>query len=90
MAHDPDDARDADREYEYDHDHGHEHDLEAEYLSANDATPVEIYAENGSVLVDLLVPCPTCSDPLRLSARVTEITEADVDLPLEDEADPYD
>lgn len=82
----PDDARD--RDYEYDH--AHEHDLEAEYLAAADATPVEIYTDDGSVLVDLLVPCPTCSDPLRLSARVTEVTEAEVELPLEDESDLYD
>ena len=86
MARDPDDTRDVDREYESDH----EHDLEAEYLSANDATPVEIYADGGAVIVDFIVPCPTCSDPLRLSARVTELAEADVDLPLEDESDLYD
>ena len=68
----------------------HEHDLDPEYLSAADATTLEISSTDGGLDVDLIVPCPDCSDPLRLSAAVHEVTEADVDLPLDDVADPYD
>lgn len=68
----------------------HEHDLDPEYLSATDATVLEISSTDGGLDVELVVPCPTCSEPLRLSAAVHAVTEADVELPLDDAADCYD
>ena len=68
----------------------HDHDLEAEYLTAADATVLEIADADGSPTVDLVVPCPTCGDPLRLSARVEEVTETEMELPLDDAEDQYD
>lgn len=73
-----------------DHVTEHEHELEAEYLTAIDASILEIVERDGSIVVDVVVPCPTCSAPLRASARVEEVTEADVELPLEDAEDTYD
>ena len=73
-----------------DHARDHEHELEAEYLSASDATVLEIYSSDGSLVVDLIVPCPTCSDPLQVSARVEAVSEAELDVPLDDAEDPYD
>lgn len=77
-------------EHAPEYDSEHEHELDADYLTASDATVLEISAAEGSLAVDLVVPCPTCSEPLRLSTRVTEVTEAAMDLPLDDAADPYD
>lgn len=74
----------------YGHANDHEHELEAEYLSAADAAVLDIYDSDGSLFIDVVVPCPTCSDPLRASARVEEIVEADVEFPLDDAEDIYD
>ncbi|WP_137291106.1 hypothetical protein [Natronorubrum halophilum] len=68
----------------------HEHELDAEYLSAADLTVFEIYPADDSLRIDLVVPCPTCSEPLRVTTRVTAVAEADIELPLDDAADPYD
>lgn len=68
----------------------HEHDLEAAYLSARDATVVDIYEDDGALFVAVVVPCPTCSEPLRATARVERVTETDLELPLEDAEDVYD
>lgn len=68
----------------------HEHELEAEYLSARDATVVDVHAEGESLFVDVVVPCPQCSVPLRVSAHVREVSEADLELPLDDAEDVYD
>ena len=68
----------------YDYVREHEHELEAEYLSAMDAASLEIYEEDGSLWIDTIVPCPTCSEPLQLSARVHRVAESDVELPLYD------
>lgn len=68
----------------------HEHELDADYLAAADATILEISSADDSPVVELVVPCPTCSAPLRLSARVHDVAEAEMDLPLDDAADPYD
>lgn len=68
--------------YEYENDH--EHALEAEYLSAADATSLEFYESDGDLWVDTVVPCPTCSEPIELSARVREVTDSDVELPMYD------
>lgn len=74
--------------YEYTRDH--EHELEAKYLSARDAAVLDIFEEGNSLLLDVVVPCPTCSEPLRVSARVEEVFEADIELPIEDAEDFYD
>lgn len=68
--------------YEYVNDH--EHALEAEYLSASDAASLEFYESDGSLWVDTVVPCPTCSETLRLSASVRAVVDSDVELPLYD------
>lgn len=68
----------------YDYARDHEHELHAEYLSAADAASLEIYEADGSLWINTVVPCPTCSEPLELSARVREVTESDVELPLYD------
>lgn len=68
----------------YDYARDHEHELEAEYLSAADAASLEIYESDESLWVDTVIPCPVCSEPLRLSARVQQVTESDTDLPLYD------
>ncbi|ARS90582.1 hypothetical protein [Natrarchaeobaculum aegyptiacum] len=75
------------------HQDGHEHPLEAEYLSPTDATVVEIAEDEsgeGSIRVDLIVPCPTCSEPVRAIAQVEAAVDADIDLPIEDVEDLYD
>lgn len=74
--------------YEYTRDH--EHELEAKYLSASDAAVLDIYEEDDSLFIDVGIPCPTCSEPLRVSARVEEVFEADIELPIEDAEDFYD
>ncbi|WP_247002055.1 hypothetical protein [Halosolutus gelatinilyticus] len=68
----------------------HEHDLEAEYLSASDATVLDIYYRDTSPTIDVVVPCPSCSDPLRVSARVDEVVETDMELPIDDSEGVYD
>ena len=67
----------------------HEHELDAEYLAAADATIVDIY-EDESLRIDAVLPCPTCSEPVRASARVDAVVDADVDLPIDDSEDVYD
>lgn len=74
----------------YDYARDHEHELEAEYLSPADATILDVYQADESLFIDVVVPCPTCSDPLRASARVREIVDADVEFPLDDSDDVYD
>ena len=66
-----------------DHD-DHEHELEAEYLSARDATVLGVEDEDDGLRLEVIVPCPTCNEPLRASARVDSVVEADVDLPIDD------
>ncbi|QIO25108.1 hypothetical protein [Haloarcula sp. JP-L23] len=68
----------------------HEHELEAEYLSAADAVVLDIYEADGALFVDVVVPCPTCSEPLRASARVREVVDADIEFPIDDAEDVYD
>lgn len=73
----------------YDYAGDHEHELEAEYLSPADAVVLDLYDADGSLFLDAVVPCPECSDPLRISARVQEVVDADVEFPIDSE-DLYD
>ncbi|RBI61131.1 hypothetical protein DMJ13_15505 [halophilic archaeon] len=74
----------------YEYARSHEHELEAEYLAPADAVVLDLYERDESLFIDVVVPCPTCSEPLRLSARVTEVADSDVELPLEDADELYD
>lgn len=74
----------------YDHASGHEHELDDEYLSASDLIVLDVYDADGSLFLDAVVPFPTCSDPLRISARVQEVVDADVEFPIDDSEDVYD
>ncbi|WP_049927674.1 hypothetical protein [Halopiger goleimassiliensis] len=67
-----------------DHDGDHEHELEAEYLSPSDATVLEIEDEDGGLRLEVVLPCPTCNEPVRASAPVESVVDADVELPVDD------
>ncbi|WP_424004619.1 hypothetical protein ACOZ4I_07850 [Haloarcula salina] len=69
--------------YEYARDH--EHELSAEYLYPSDADVLDIYESGESLMVDVAVICPECSDTLALTATVGSVTESTVDLPLDEE-----
>jgi len=69
----------------YDYASDHEHELEAEYLSAADVVVLDVYNADESLFLDAVVPCPECSDPVRMSARVQEVVDADVELPIDDD-----
>jgi ribulose-bisphosphate carboxylase large chain len=66
----------------------HEHELSAEYIYASDAEVLEISDADGGLQVDVAVICPECSETLLLTTTVDRVTEADTELPLDD--DYYD
>ncbi|RBI59694.1 hypothetical protein DMJ13_21415 [halophilic archaeon] len=74
----------------YDYARSHEHELEAEYLTAADAAIIDLYQQDESLFIDVAVPCPTCSETLQLSARVMEVVDSDIELPLEEVDEVYD
>jgi len=66
----------------------HEHELSADYLYPADAEVLNIYEQDGWLYIDVATVCPECSQTLELAAPVTQVTETDIDLPLDD--DYYD
>lgn len=66
----------------------HEHDLDAEYLYPSDADVLAIRSGNEGLVVEFVLPCPECNEALRLTGSVTDVVDADLDLPLDD--DLYD
>jgi len=69
----------------YDYARDHEHELSAEFLYPSDADVLDIYESGDSLLVDVAVICPECSETLALTATVESVTDAEVDLPLDEE-----
>lgn len=63
----------------------HEHELEAEYLYPSDVDVLGVDERNGELVVEFALPCPECGDALEVDARVTNVEESDLDLPLDDE-----
>ena len=65
----------------------HEHDVSPAHLYPADADVLDVYEDEGYLRVDVAVPCPECSQPLALQATVTEVTDADTNLPLDGSID---
>jgi hypothetical protein len=64
---------------------GREHDLEAEYLYPCDVDVLDVVERDGELVVEFALPHPECGEAVELEAQVTEVTESDLDLPLDDE-----
>lgn len=66
------------------------HDLDAEFLYPSDAAVLDLFGEDGDTLIRFAVPCPECDQALELTARVEDVEEAALSLPLDDAEDVYD
>lgn len=62
-----------------------DHELSGEYLYPSDADVLALEAGDAGLVIRFALPCPECGQALELEAGVSEVTESDLELPLDDE-----
>lgn len=66
-------------------DMAHEHQLDSEYLTPSDGTILEINGAGNDLSVEMILPCPECDEPLRVTFnRNGDVEETGLSFPLDD------